>query len=74
MPSYVLATGCQWRALPRDFPPHSTEAFTGGAAVFSTRFVILRGLRQVAELRQARVNEVGQRRDDTPLVLALSGF
>ena len=21
---YVLATGCQWRALPRDFPPHST--------------------------------------------------
>jgi transposase len=21
---YVLATGCQWRALPSDFPPHST--------------------------------------------------
>jgi len=21
---YVLATGCQWRALPRDFPPYST--------------------------------------------------
>ena len=21
---YVLATGCQWRALPGDFPPHST--------------------------------------------------
>ncbi len=21
---YVLATGCQWRVLPRDFPPHST--------------------------------------------------
>jgi transposase len=21
---YVLATGCQWRALPRDFPPRST--------------------------------------------------
>ena len=21
---HVLATGCQWRALPRDFPPHST--------------------------------------------------
>ena len=21
---YVLATGCQWRALPRDFPPYAT--------------------------------------------------
>lgn len=21
---YVLATGCQWRALPKDFPPRST--------------------------------------------------
>ena len=21
---YILATGCQWRALPRDFPPPST--------------------------------------------------
>jgi hypothetical protein len=21
---YILASGCQWRALPRDFPPRST--------------------------------------------------
>ncbi len=21
---HVLATGCQWRALPKDFPPRST--------------------------------------------------
>ena len=21
---YILATGCQWRALPKDFPPYST--------------------------------------------------
>jgi len=21
---YVLATGCQWRAIPKDLPPHST--------------------------------------------------
>ncbi len=21
---YLLATGCQWRALPKDFPPRST--------------------------------------------------
>ena len=21
---YILSTGCQWRALPREFPPYST--------------------------------------------------
>jgi putative transposase len=21
---YILATGCQWRALPKDFPPRAT--------------------------------------------------
>jgi transposase len=21
---YILSTGCQWRSLPKDFPPHST--------------------------------------------------
>ena len=24
---YVLATGCQWRALPKDFPPYSTVQY-----------------------------------------------
>ena len=24
---YILATGCQWRALPKDFPPHSTVQY-----------------------------------------------
>src|SRR6201989_232124 len=24
---YVLATGCQWRALPSDFPPRSTVQY-----------------------------------------------
>ena len=35
---YVLATGCQWRALPTKFPQHSTvmNYFTaGGTAAFS---------------------------------------
>src|SRR5215208_6535951 len=28
---YVAATGCQWRALPKDFPPCSTvRSFTNG--------------------------------------------
>lgn len=21
---YILKTGCQWRMLPKDFPPHNT--------------------------------------------------
>ena len=35
---YVLATGCQWRALPRDFPPYSTviNYFYSKVTVFST--------------------------------------
>jgi len=24
---YILATGCQWRALPKEFPPHSTVQY-----------------------------------------------
>src|SRR5215467_11683975 len=24
---YILATGCQWRALPKDFPPRSTVQY-----------------------------------------------
>src|SRR6185312_16948562 len=24
---YILATGCQWRALPKDFPPPSTVQY-----------------------------------------------
>jgi putative transposase len=24
---YILMTGCQWRALPKDFPPHSTVQY-----------------------------------------------
>ena len=28
---YVLATGCQWRALPKDLPAKSTVHVNGGA-------------------------------------------
>lgn len=28
---YMLATGCQWRALPKDFPPRSTVQYTSMA-------------------------------------------
>ena len=24
---YILSTGCQWRALPKDFPPRSTVQY-----------------------------------------------
>ena len=23
---FILSTGCQWRALPKDFPPYSTNS------------------------------------------------
>ena len=29
---YILATGCQWRALPKHFPPRSTVTSTGSDA------------------------------------------
>ena len=51
---YVLATGCQWRALPRDFPPYSTviNYFYNwqGSGVFDRMIAALRDLaRQQAE-------------------------
>ena len=58
---YVLATGCQWRALPRDFPPHSTvmKYFYRWqvSGVFDRMMDALRdlaGLRQVAGLSRQR--------------------
>ena len=45
---YVLATGCQWRALPGDFPPYSTviNYFYGwqGSGVFDRMMDALRDL------------------------------
>ena len=26
---YILSTGCQWRALPKDLPPRSTVRYLG---------------------------------------------
>jgi transposase len=28
---YILWTGCQWKAMPKDFPPESTVHGTGTA-------------------------------------------
>src|SRR5258707_1240859 len=43
---YVLSTGCQWRAIPKDLPPRSTVhaistcgATTGRSIAFITRFL-----------------------------------
>ena len=43
---YVLSTGCQWRAIPKDLPPRSTVhdyldlwATTARSIAFITRFI-----------------------------------
>ena len=43
---YVLSTGCQWRAIPKDLPPRSTRttistcgATTARSIAFITRFM-----------------------------------
>ena len=41
---YVLTTGCQWKQLPKDFPPH---------AAFIIRAMIRLMLRRIVRLRAA---------------------
>ena len=38
---YILSTGCQWRYLPKDFPPRSTvhNSFGGTATACSIAFI-----------------------------------
>ena len=52
---YVLATGCRWRALPGDFPPHSTviKYFCRwrGSGVFDR---MMDGLRDLARAEAGR--------------------
>src|SRR6516162_10777177 len=54
---YILSTGCQWRALPKDLPPRSTVHSTYGAmtarsTASTTRFTLRAASRVNA--RQAR--------------------
>ena len=61
---YVLATGCQWRALPGDFPPHSTvmNYFCGwrDSGVFDRMMAALRGLARA---------EAGRRTEPTAAII-----
>jgi transposase len=43
---YVLRTGCQWRQLPKDFPPRSAvyQLFLGMVAIRRPRSHTARGL------------------------------
>ena len=54
---YVLATGCQWRALPRDFPPYSTVSnyfySWQASGVFDRMMDALRELARAAAGREA---------------------
>ena len=54
---YVLATGCQWRALPRDFPPYSTVKNYYGwrdSGVFDRMMDALRDLARARAERGAK--------------------
>ncbi len=56
---YILSTGCQWRAIPKDLPPRSTlydyfdlGAGTARSTAFTTRF--MRSVAKPPRARQAR--------------------
>ena len=58
---YVLSTGCQWRAIPKDLPPRSTvyDYFicgpgTARSIAFTTRSTSTAGSRQDASLLPPR--------------------
>jgi transposase len=36
---YVLSTGCQWRAIPKDLPPRSTVNYTSAAGSTTERSI-----------------------------------
>ena len=61
---YVLATGCQWRALPGDFPPYSTviNYFYGwqGGGVFD---------RMMDAFRDLARGEAGRRIEPTAAII-----
>ena len=37
---YVLSTGCQWRAIPKDLPPRSTVTTTSAAGSTTARSIV----------------------------------
>ena len=57
---YVLATGCQWQALPKDLPPKSTAHFYfmlwdwDGTLERHSRGALSGGARSFVDARQAR--------------------
>ncbi len=55
---YVLATGCQWRALPKDFPPRSTVQYY---------FYLWRDQRIWRRINLALVRRARAARDATPI-------
>ena len=61
---YVLATGCQWRALPGDFPPHSTVM--NYFYVWRDRGVFDRMMDALRELARA---EAGRKSEPTAAII-----
>ena len=55
---YMASTGCQWRALPKDFPPFTTvQNYFYGWSRGGRMEVILASLRRAARLDAGRAEE-----------------
>ena len=55
---YLVSTGCQWRALPKDFPPFTTvQNYFYGWSRGGRMEVILASLRRAARLDAGRAEE-----------------
>ena len=53
---YILSTGCQWRALPKDLPPRSTVQITSACGTGTARWIasIMRSTSSAARKPRAK--------------------
>ena len=72
---YILSTGCQWRYLPKDFPPRSTSITTsfGGSAMTCWIAFITRSTSNAANGRNEKPKKMlGKRRDSCKIVASIN--
>jgi putative transposase len=62
---YVLETGCQWRHLPKDFPPRSTvwayfDLWRYDGTLDRIHETLYAALREMVEAMQAQLAEIAE--------------